>query len=186
MNALQPMVLAKALRDDWSQRLRSWYMAGFQLPWLPDALLTLSPMASARLFFRCSAVRPGAFSDDDLEAMAAALAQPGAMACMIDWYRAAFRYRSARRASRVQAPTLLVWAEEDVALGRALTHGLEQRVPELRIHYIPRCAHSVQNEAPGKVNEQMKASFAGGGLRPRDRRTSERATPFPGHPCQVK
>jgi pimeloyl-ACP methyl ester carboxylesterase len=157
MNAPHPVALAKALRDDGSQRLRSWYMFMFQLPWLPEALLTLSPMASARLFFRRTAVRPEAFSDDDLAVMAAALAQPGAMACMIHWYRAAFRYQPAKRAVPVQAPTLLIWAEDDVALGRALTLGLERRVPDLRIHYVPRCGHWVQNEAPEEVNEQVKA-----------------------------
>ncbi len=156
MNAPHPVVLAKALRDDRSQRLRSWYMFGFQLPWLPEALLTLSPMASARLFFRCTAVRPGAFSEDDLAVMAAALAQSGAMACMIDWYRAAFRYRPAMPASPVQAPTLLIWAEDDVALGRALTLGLERWVPDLRIHYVPQCGHWVQSEAAEEVNEQLR------------------------------
>jgi pimeloyl-ACP methyl ester carboxylesterase len=157
MNAPHPVALAKALRDDWSQRLRSWYMFTFQLPWLPEALLTLSPVDSARLFFRRTAARPEAFSDDDLAVMAAALAQPGAMACMIDWYRAAFRYRPAKRASPVKAPTLLIWAEHDVALGKALTHGLERWVPDLRIHYIAECGHWVQNEAPEEVNEQMNA-----------------------------
>lgn len=157
MNGPHPVALAKALREDWSQRLRSWYMFTFQVPWLAEALLTLSPMASARLFFRRTAVRPEAFSDDDLAVMAVVLAQPGAMACMIDWYRAAFRYRPAKRASPVKAATLLIWAEDDVALGRTLTHGLERWVPDLRLHYIPRCGHWVQNEAAAEVNEQMKA-----------------------------
>ena len=129
----------------------------FQLPWLPEALLTLSPIVSARLFFRRAAMRPEAFTDDDLAVMAAALAQPSAMARTLDWYRAAFRYRPAKRAGPIDAPTLLIWAEDDVALGRVLTHGLERWVPDLRIHYISQCGHWVQNEAPEEVSEQMNA-----------------------------
>ena len=157
MNAPHPAAFFRALRSDRSQLLKSWYMFAFQLPWLPEALLTLSPMASARLFFRGTAVRPGAFSDADLEVMATALAQPGAMRCMIDWYRAAFRFRTAGEARPVEAPTLLIWAEDDVALGNSLASGLERWVPDLQVRYIANCGHWVQNEALDEVNERMLA-----------------------------
>jgi pimeloyl-ACP methyl ester carboxylesterase len=157
MNAPHPVAFAKALASDWSQRLRSWYVFFFQLPWLPEALLTLSPRATARLLFQCTAVRTDAFSGADLETMAAALAQPGAMKAMIHWYRASFRDRPAKRTRPIEAPTLLIWAEDDVALGKPLTYGLERWVPELQVHYISHCGHWVQNEAPEEVNEQMIA-----------------------------
>jgi pimeloyl-ACP methyl ester carboxylesterase len=165
MNAPHPVVFARALRSDRTQQLKSWYMFAFQLPWLPEALLTLSPAASARLFFRRAAVRCQGFSDADLEVMAAALAQPGAMRCMLDWYRAAFRFRAAGGPRPVEAPTLLIWAEDDVALGKSLASGLEQWVPDLQVHMISNCGHWVQNEAPEEVNEQMLAF-----LRERSRR----------------
>jgi pimeloyl-ACP methyl ester carboxylesterase len=155
MNAPHPVAFAKALRRDRSQLLRSWYVFAFQIPWLPETLLTLSPSATARLFFRRTAVRADAFSDADLAVMAAALAQPGAMKAMIHWYRASVRYPPARRVQVIEAPTLLIWAEEDVALGKALTYGLERWVPDLQIHYIPDCGHWVQNEAAAEVNERM-------------------------------
>jgi pimeloyl-ACP methyl ester carboxylesterase len=155
MNAPHPVTFARALRNDPSQRQKSWYMFAFQLPWLPEALLSLSPPATARLFFRGTAVRRDAFSENDLEVMAAALAQPGALRAMIHWYRAAFRHRPARPARAIQAPTLLLWAEDDVALGVPLTYDLERWVPDLRTHYIANCGHWVQNEAPGQVNEQL-------------------------------
>jgi pimeloyl-ACP methyl ester carboxylesterase len=162
MNGPHPVVFAKALRSDWSQRLRSWYMAFFQIPWLPEALLTVSPMASARLFFRHAAVRGEAFSEDDLTILAAAMAQPGAMKCMIHWYRAALRFPAAKKACPIDAPTLLIWAEDDVALGMSLTYGLEPWVPDLQIRYISRCGHWVQNEAPAEVNQLLLDFLPGG------------------------
>jgi pimeloyl-ACP methyl ester carboxylesterase len=155
MNAPHPVAFAKALAGDWSQRRKSWYMFAFQLPWLPETLLTLSPLATVRFFFRRIAVRPGAFSDDDLAVIAAALAQPAAMAAMINWYRAAFRYPPAKKVSVVETRTLLIWAEDDVALGVPLTYGLERWVPDLQVRYIPHCGHWVQNEAAAEVNERM-------------------------------
>lgn len=157
MNAPHPVVFAKALRNDRSQQRKSWYMFAFQLPWLPEALLSLSPPATARFFFRGTAVRRDAFSEDDLAVMAAALAQPGALRAMLHWYQAALRYRPARRARAIETPALLLWAEDDVALGKSLTYGLEHWVPNLELHYIPHCGHWVQNEAAAEVNERLLA-----------------------------
>ncbi len=157
MNAPHPAAFARELKAGWSQRLKSWYALFFQIPWLPETLLTLSPMSTARLFFRRTAVRANAFSDQDLEVMAAAMAQPGAMRAMINWYRAAVRYPSARRTQVIGVPTLLIWAEDDVALGKPLTYGLEEWVPHMSVHYISHCGHWVQNEAPDEVNEQVLA-----------------------------
>jgi pimeloyl-ACP methyl ester carboxylesterase len=157
MNAPHPVAFAKALRSDASQRLRSWYIFFFQLPWLPEALLSLSPRTTARVLFRRTAVRADAFSDADLEILATALAQPDAMRSMIHWYRAAFRTRPAKRVQGINAPTLLIWAEDDVALGTSLTRGLERWVANLEVTYITHCGHWVQAEASDEVNAQLLA-----------------------------
>lgn len=39
-----------------------------------------------------------------------------------------------------------------VALDKSLTFGLTAWVPNLHVHYIPRCGHWVQNKAPAEVN----------------------------------
>ena len=99
-------------------------------------------------------MRP-AFSDDDLQVMASALAQRGALQSMLHWYRAAFRHPPSRPNQVIQAPTLLIWAEDDVALGKSLAQGLEKRVPNMTVHTIPNCGHWVQNEASSEVNRAM-------------------------------
>jgi epoxide hydrolase 4 len=162
LNAPHPVVFAKALRADWAQRRRSWYMFAFQVPWLPEALLALAPQLATRLLFRGTAVRRQAFSAFDLQVMAAAMAQPAAPQSMIHWYRASFRYAPAERASAIQAPALVIWAEDDVALGTSLTHGLERWVPDLQIRYISDCGHWVQNEAPQVVNDALQRFLAPG------------------------
>ncbi len=155
MNAPHPAAYRRELKAGWTQRLRSWYIAFFQIPWLPEALLGLAPAATARLFFRGTSVRKNAFSNAELAVLEAALAQPGMLHAAIDWYRAGVRYGVGPARAPIHAPTLLIWGEEDIALDLALTYGLEEWVPDLTVHRIPNVGHWVQNEAPEEVNRVM-------------------------------
>src|SRR5262249_46037215 len=49
------------------QRLRSWYMLFFQLPWLPERVLTGGGARRIGRMFRESAKRPEAFDDPDVQ-----------------------------------------------------------------------------------------------------------------------
>lgn len=156
MNAPHPAAYLREIRANPAQQHKSWYVGFFQMPWLPEELIGYAPLASANLFFRKQAVNQNAFSSFDLHVMATALAQPEALTNMINWYRASVRYRSSFANIRpIAAPTLLIWAEEDKALGKSLTYGLETWVRHLKIHYIPHCGHWAQNEAPDEVNAEM-------------------------------
>ena len=157
LNAPHPRAMARELKTNPEQQRRSWYIRFFQLPWLPETLLTLSPQASARLFFRQLAVNKDAYSDDDLNILATAMAQPGAMTAMLNWYRAAVRYPPAKHTQTIPHPTLVLWAEEDPALGKSLTYGLEEWVPNLTLHQFPNCGHWLHHEAAGEVNDRLLA-----------------------------
>lgn len=155
LNSPHPAAFRRELRENPAQQQKSWYMFLFQLPWLPEALLGHSPMSTVNLFFRRNAANQDAYSSYDLHAMATMLSQPGALTAMVNWYRAAFRHSEQRPGTTVAAPTLIIWGENDAALGKSLTYGLEPWVPNLKIHYIPNCGHWVQNEAPEEVNAQL-------------------------------
>ncbi|MEH3100698.1 alpha/beta fold hydrolase [Sphingomonas adhaesiva] len=49
-------------------------------------------------------------------------------------------------------PTLIVWGEEDKALGLETLDGTERFVADLTIRRLPGVSHWVQQEAPEKVN----------------------------------
>ncbi|GJM42994.1 MAG: epoxide hydrolase [Ardenticatenaceae bacterium] len=154
MNGPHPKAFARELNKGWDQRLKSWYMFFFQLPLLPELFFTLNPYQTARQSFQKMTAQPGAFSDDDVEMMAVAMSQPGAMTSMINWYRA-LRYPPSNSPNLITAPTLLIWGEQDFALSHALTEDLERWVPNIQRHYIPQSNHWVQNEAPEEVNGAM-------------------------------
>lgn len=154
MNIPHPAVFENAVRRNPAQALRSWYMGLFQLPGIPELLFTANDYALVETVFRGAAIRKEAFSDEDIAAYQAALSVPGTLTAALNWYRALPQANSLLRDRdlTVRVPTLLVWGTADVALGSELTHGTEQYVPDLTIHYIANCSHWVQQEQPALVN----------------------------------
>ena len=62
-----------------------------------------------------------------------------------------------RSAKTIASPTLLIWAENDVALGKELTYGMEPLFSgPFRIHYVPNCSHWVNEEQPELVNRLLR------------------------------
>lgn len=154
MNLPHPMCFAEALKHG-PQRRRSWYIAFFQLPWLPERMMLRGDAAGIRNAFRGMAVDKTRFPDAVLDVYATAAQRPGAMTAMINWYRAAARHRDRMKLSnggRVEVPTLIVWGEQDTALGLETLDGTERYVADLTIRRLPGVSHWVQQEAPEAVN----------------------------------
>jgi pimeloyl-ACP methyl ester carboxylesterase len=82
---------------------------------------------------------------------------------MIGWYRAAIRKGllqpgAASKTPKIEAPSLLLSAMEDKALGYDdLVPGTERYVSNLRIETLPACGHFVQQENPEWVNGKLIA-----------------------------
>ena len=156
LNGPHPAALQREFRRDPRQLLRSWYAFFFQLPLLPEAVMRAGDFFLLRRMLRRQPVRPGAFTDADVAAYKAALAQPRALTSAINWYRAAFR--RGRRPADVRAcptPTLVLWGERDPYLGVGLTEGLERWAPNVRVERIPDASHWLQNDAPELVNARI-------------------------------
>lgn len=165
MNLPHPILMGRSLLTNPLQMLRSIYMAFFQLPLLPEALISANNFAALDYMLRGTAFRKEAFSDEDIERYKEALRQPGALTAMLNWYRAmgsnlVTMLRQSGRGMRVTAPTMLIWGEQDPALGVELTYGTQEFVPDLRICYIKESAHWVQQEQPELVNTYLLEFFA--------------------------
>ena len=94
INVPHPAVMKRFLQRDFEQMRRSLYALFFQLPWLPEMSLRIGNWSGASLGLRRSG-KPNAFTDEDIEKYKEAWSQPGAMTAMLNWYRAALRYRPA-------------------------------------------------------------------------------------------
>ncbi len=161
LNCPHPLLFVKALRSNLRQLGRSWYMFFFQIPVLPELVFRLFPGRIVERTFRGMAIRKDTFTDEDLRRFREALERPGALTAAINYYRATFRNFSAMRelervSKPIRSPTLLIWAENDVALGKELTYGMEALFSgPFRVQYVPNCSHWVNEEQPELVNRLL-------------------------------
>lgn len=148
------------------QFFRSWYMLFFQLPGIPERLLSRNNYEAIRKVFKESVARKNSFTDEDVEEYVKAISQPGALTAAVNYYRGNIRRLIARMNKRgakdglgherIRVPTLFIFGEKDSAIDTATVHNVRGFIDapyfELR---IPDSGHWVQNEAPNEVNEAL-------------------------------
>jgi pimeloyl-ACP methyl ester carboxylesterase len=155
LNVPHPATLGAFLRAHPSQWLRSWYIAFFQLPWLPEATLRANDWATlARSLTGTS--RPGTFTDADLARYRATWAAPGALTAMINWYRALVRFGRTSATPRVAVPTLILWGSHDQFLDRRLATASLDWCADGRLIELD-ASHWVQHEEAARVNAELAA-----------------------------
>jgi epoxide hydrolase 4 len=156
MNDPHPLCFQAAVKH-WRQMRKSWYVAFFQLPRLPEWILTVNGGAIVRWIFRGVALPP-----DVLAVYTRQITEPGAATAMLNWYRA-IRLRNSRTlnlAQMIEVPTLVVWGERDVALDPICLNGTDRYVRDLTVKRLPGVSHWVQQDAPEMVNELLQDFLA--------------------------
>ncbi|MGK7922241.1 MAG: alpha/beta fold hydrolase [Trichodesmium sp.] len=156
MNIPHPAKFMKGLGTP-EQLLKSWYIFFFQLPFLPELFFQFDDYQAISSVFTNMAVNKSTFTEADLEAYKQAVAKPGALTSMINYYRNLLPvFFDKKEWNILQIPTLMIWGEDDKALGKELTYGTEEYVENFQIRYIPNCGHSVQQEQPELVNQYIR------------------------------
>jgi len=160
MNVPHPAVMERAMRT-WRQLARSWYVFFFQIPRLPEALLRARHCRAIADTFRNSATDKSRFPDAVLQVYRDHAAPPGALTAMLNYYRAIVRGGAARQRRLgyppIDVPTLMLWGEHDIALGKETTYGTDAFVRNLTLRYLPNVSHWIQQEAPETVNAILEA-----------------------------
>jgi epoxide hydrolase 4 len=156
LNVPHPAKFSEGLRT-LPQLLKSWYVLFFQLPLLPEWILSQNTCALLAKILTQTATSPATFPSEAIAAYREAAAKPGAIAAMLNYYRDLFQSGGFKKDWGIlQPPTLLIWGENDVALGKELTLGTQAYVRDLQIRYIPNCSHWVQQEKPQVVNQYIR------------------------------
>ena len=94
-------------------------------------------------YYRASPLRPATAND------------PGASAVQIP-----------PEALRIEVPTLLLWAQDDVALLPCLTEGLDAHIPDLKLVPIAQATHWVVHEQPARVIQEIVNFLPPSGIKP--------------------
>jgi pimeloyl-ACP methyl ester carboxylesterase len=160
MNMPHPKIFLRALFR-WPQMRRSWYVGFFQLPWLPELALGARKAKAIGNTFYSMAIDKSRFPREVTDFYSEQARAPGALTAMLSYYRANFRGKRPRYSNVIETPTLLLWGEEDAALGKELTIGTDELVRDLTVRYLPGVSHWVQQEAPETVNAMMTAWLRG-------------------------
>ena len=159
MNVPNGRVMAHHLRTNPAQRKKSWYMFFFQIPWLPEFLLSRNNWAYAVKMLQSTA-HEGAFTEEDLDQYREAWSQPRAFRSMINWYRAFLQKTptsaSSSTAAKITVPTLLIWGAQDTALGREMAQPSIDLCEDGELIFIEEATHWVQHDAPERVNQLLK------------------------------
>jgi epoxide hydrolase 4 len=153
INAPHPEVFGPYLRRHPTQMMRSLYAGFFQLPWLPETVLSAGNYALLRQALTESS-RPGTFTPSDLRRYERAWAEPGALKAMLDWYRA-LRVKAHLRDARVTVPLLLIWGQKDQALETGLAEESLKMCDDAKSVFFETASHWVHLEEADAVNRAL-------------------------------
>jgi pimeloyl-ACP methyl ester carboxylesterase len=168
VNGPHPGIFDCLLRNDPVQQKASQYMLMFRSARAEEILSADNYAAMVGIVFG-RRMRNGLLSEEDereKQAYLNAWSQPGALTGGLNYYRAAKvspgpgdahgNFAVDPAILTVSVPTLVIWAEDDVALPTSNLDGLDQYVPQLTVKRVPNASHWVIHEKPAEVNSYIR------------------------------
>jgi len=138
------------------QLARSWYMAAFQTPWLPELLFARRGGDA----MRSGLVRTG-LDPVNAARYAARAADRAAMRGPINWYRA-LPWGLRDRTGPIEVPTLFMWSNGDVFISRTAAELCARYVNgPYRFEVLGGASHWLPEEVPDRVAALLVQHFAG-------------------------
>ena len=142
-----------AIREDATQRQMSQYITFFQEPGVAEAALSADDFAGLRRIWTESPA-------EEVEEYLAVFRQPGALAAALNWYRGS-RGIDPRDPEvvfgPVATPTLLIWGNKDMAIGRVGVEGAAKLMTGPYRFVELDAGHWLIQEAPERVTAEILA-----------------------------
>lgn len=161
LGALQvPPMAVWRKNQTFRQFLASWYMFFFQIPFLPEKLMSLNDFALLENALKNTTAEMGVFTDEDIAVYKKAWSEPYALNAMINYYRANILKRFFTKQPempKIKVPTVFIYGEKDHAVLPETVRGVSEAVEaEFEEFRIPTSAHWVQQEAADAVTEILR------------------------------
>jgi pimeloyl-ACP methyl ester carboxylesterase len=154
INVPHPTVFEQALTSNLTQLRNSWYMFFLQLPRIPEWYISRNDYEFLVATMRDKA-QTGTFDETDIERYRSAWAETGAITAMNNWYRALFRHGEGSPRERVQAPTLIIWGENDEALISKMAPESLEYCDEGTLEQVSDATHWIPHEYPDRVTNLL-------------------------------
>jgi pimeloyl-ACP methyl ester carboxylesterase len=158
LNVPHPAVMLRALQRKPRQMLRSWYIAFFQLPRLPEQFFSRNNFRVGVASLVGSSL-PGTFSAEDLERYREAWSRPGTVTAMINWYRSFRRHRPKLANAHIRVPTRILWGKLDRFLLPEMAEESVSYCDAAELTYFPDNTHWLQHECPDAVTAALLSWF---------------------------
>ncbi|MCU1700108.1 MAG: Alpha/beta hydrolase [Mycobacterium sp.] len=129
-----------------TQALKSYYMAMFQIPWLPAAVPRRFPKLIDRI------LRKSGMDDEAIRQVHTDVIDGGALNPAVNWYRA-IPFSSQRYIQRVSVPTTYVWSTDDIALSRRCAELCQRYVTGPYRFEVVDGSHWIPEEHPDLVRD---------------------------------
>ena len=139
-----PSAMMDAFRGS-NQALKSWYIAFFQLPLLPEIFVR-------RILAK--ALRARGLPTEHANAYASAMDEPGALTGAIHWYRG-IPFSMGEPVGRIRVPTTYIWGRHDVALNRLAAERTGSYVDGPYEFVDLDCGHWLPETEPAAVAEAV-------------------------------
>jgi pimeloyl-ACP methyl ester carboxylesterase len=170
-NAPHPAIFQRLLFTNDQQRAASQYISIFRDP-ASDAIIEDHGIAGILAHAFAGRVPSGGIQPpDEIARLLKDWEDRDTCRAMINWYRgspavvpamdAPYAEPPAMPFPKLNIPTLVVWALDDVALPPCNIDGLADLVPAVKIVPVAGCGHFVPWEAPDAVNAAMDAFLTG-------------------------
>lgn len=153
------------LRRNPRQLIMSLYVLFFQIPFIPEWMLSRNRgMVLARTMQK-STGRPGVFSEADLEPYREQWSRIEGLRAGLNYYREVvgdrLKIAGFYKDKKVACPVCVVWGDRDPFLSLAQTEGLEKWCESAPIvNVIEECGHWISLEAPAELH-RLIMEFAG-------------------------
>jgi epoxide hydrolase 4 len=172
VNAPHPAIFLRELRSNPAQQQASQYMLLFRRNPEIEQIIAADNFANLDQMILQPGIAGGYFTEADRTAYHDAWSQPGALTAGLNYYRAAElgpleggsevpEKLAPLVKLRIQAPTLVIWGEQDPYILPSNLDGLEQFVPNLEVQRIPNGSHWVIHEKSEQVNAYIQGFVAG-------------------------
>ena len=146
------------------QFLATWYMFFFQIPALPEWLLSRNDFALLANGLKASTVEKGIFTAEDIAEYKKSWREDRALSSALNYYRANILQRLFGGESadeKIKVPTLFIYGEKDAVILPETVQGIGDIIdaPYSEIR-IPDAGHWVQQEAAEIVTDSLREFLA--------------------------
>lgn len=157
-----PTALAAASRDDEDQQKRSRYVALFLLEGKAERVLADDDYRRLRQMFTIGP-NPDAVPRSVTDHFIRSLSRPGRLTAALNYYRANLAegegaWAALSEIGPITSPTVMLWGDQDPALGRRATEATAQHVVgDYRLQVLEGAGHWLQFERPDEVSRALVA-----------------------------